>query len=64
LVFDVANNTNSKFNDSIEDTFIWTNNKNDTYTIKSGYNCLLSLRDPIKLIILYIPGLRYETSTS
>jgi hypothetical protein len=26
---------------------------------KSGYNCLLSLRDPIKLIILYIHGLRY-----
>ncbi|GAU35593.1 hypothetical protein TSUD_295290 [Trifolium subterraneum] len=46
LVSDVINNTNFKFNDSIEDTFIWTNKKNGTYTAKSGYNWLLSLRDP------------------
>jgi hypothetical protein len=45
LTSDVINNTNFKFNDSIEDTFIWTNNKNDTYATKSGYNWLLSLRD-------------------
>jgi hypothetical protein len=35
-VSDVINNTTFRFN-----------NKNDTYTTKSGYNWLLSLRDPI-----------------
>jgi hypothetical protein len=27
-----------RFNDSIEDAFIWSNNKNVTYTTKSDYN--------------------------
>ncbi|PNX90197.1 xylogalacturonan beta-xylosyltransferase, partial [Trifolium pratense] len=43
LGYDVINNTNFKFKDSIEEAFIWTNNKNGTYTTKSGYNWLLSL---------------------
>ncbi|GAU42452.1 hypothetical protein TSUD_235210 [Trifolium subterraneum] len=47
LVSDVINNTNFKFNDSIKDAFIWTNNKNDIYTTKSGYSWLFSLRDPV-----------------
>ncbi|KAK2368688.1 hypothetical protein QL285_081866 [Trifolium repens] len=46
-VSDVINSTTFRFNDSIEDAFIWSNNKNGTYTTKSGYNWLLSLRDPI-----------------
>jgi hypothetical protein len=29
LVSNVVNNTNFRFNDSIKDAFIWTNNKND-----------------------------------
>jgi hypothetical protein len=47
LVFDIINNTTFRFNDSVEDAFIWSSNKNGTYTTKSGYNWLLSLRDPI-----------------
>jgi hypothetical protein len=47
LVSDGINNTTFRFNDSIEDAFIWSNNKNNTYTTKSDYNWLLSLRDPI-----------------
>ncbi|GAU25827.1 hypothetical protein TSUD_30910 [Trifolium subterraneum] len=53
LASDIVNNANFKFNDSIEDAFIWTNNKNDTYTTKSGYNWLLSLRD---LVINHNPS--------
>jgi hypothetical protein len=45
--WDRQQNTHSKLNVSIEDAFIWTNNKNDTYTTKSGYRWLLSLRDPV-----------------
>jgi hypothetical protein len=47
LVSNALNNTSFRFNDFIEDAFIRTNNKNDTYTTKSDYNWLLSLRDPI-----------------
>ncbi|CAJ2635885.1 unnamed protein product [Trifolium pratense] len=46
MIFDTINNSHMKFNASIEDTFIWTNNKNGSYTTKSGYDWLLSLRDP------------------
>jgi hypothetical protein len=38
LVSNALNNTSFRFNDFIEDAFIWTNNKNDAYTTKSGYN--------------------------
>jgi hypothetical protein len=38
---DIVNNTHTKFNDSIENAFIWLNN-NDVDTTKSGYAWLLS----------------------
>jgi hypothetical protein len=47
LVNDVINNTTFKLNETVKDTFIWSIDKNGTYTTKSGYNLLLSLRDPI-----------------
>jgi len=31
-----------KFNDSLEDTFIWTHNKNGIYTANSGYSWVLA----------------------
>lgn len=42
---EVVNNTHIKFNDSINDVFIWFNNKNGVYSTKSGYNWLLSCTD-------------------
>lgn len=42
---DIANHINNlkvRFNDSIEDTFVWSPNINGVYTAKSGYNWLLS----------------------
>jgi len=35
------NNLIVQFNDSIEDSFIWSHNKNRVYTTKSGYDWLL-----------------------
>jgi len=43
MVSDLINNTRTKFNASVDDTFIWTNNKNGSYTNKSGYDWLLSI---------------------
>ena len=42
VALDVVNNIYTKFNDSIENAFIWLNNKNDVYITKSGYVWLLS----------------------
>lgn len=36
-----------KFNASVDDVFIWSNNKNGIYTAKSGYSWLLSRKDPV-----------------
>lgn len=41
------NNIQFKFNDSHEDTFIWSSNKNGTYTTKNRYSWLLSRMDPV-----------------
>ncbi|XP_024630845.2 uncharacterized protein [Medicago truncatula] len=41
-VTDFINNASIKFNDAIEDAFIWHHNKNGVYTTKSGYKWLLS----------------------
>jgi len=41
------NNIHLKFNGSLEDTFIWSSNKNGTYTTKSEYSWLLSCIDPV-----------------
>jgi len=35
---EAINNTHFRFNNSIEDAFIWPDNKNGAYTTKSGYN--------------------------
>lgn len=37
------NNTNYRFNDAIDDAFIWPHNKNGIYSTKSGYQWLISL---------------------
>lgn len=42
-VTDCINTINFRFNDAIEDVFIWPHNKNGTYSAKSGYQWLLSL---------------------
>jgi len=44
-VADFINNSNLRFNDAIDDTFIWHHNKNGTYTTKSNYNWLLSSQE-------------------
>ncbi|PNY05589.1 ribonuclease H [Trifolium pratense] len=44
---DIINNTNLTFNASIEDAFIWHNNKNGVYTTKSGYDWLLSRKEQV-----------------
>jgi hypothetical protein len=38
LAYDVINNTTFRFNDSVENAIIWSNNKNDSYTAKNSYN--------------------------
>lgn len=43
------NNMNFKFNASLEDTFIWNHNTNDTYTTKSGYSWLISHLDLVDI---------------
>jgi len=40
------NNIHIQFNDNIEDALIWSQNKNGTYTTKSGFKWLFSLKDP------------------
>jgi hypothetical protein len=42
-VADFVNNTNIRFNDEVEDAFVWSLNKNGVYSTKSGYKWLLSL---------------------
>jgi hypothetical protein len=44
-VAEFIDNSNLKFNEAIEDTFIWHHNKNGIYTTKSGYNWLLSSQE-------------------
>jgi len=46
-VCDLINYTHFNFNDTIEDVVILKNNKNDTYSQKSGYNLLLKNVDPV-----------------
>jgi len=46
-VSDFINNTNYRFNDTIDDNFIWPHNKNGVYSTKSGYQWLLSLNETI-----------------
>ena len=41
-VEDMINNTHIRFNERVEDAFIWNYNKNGVYTAKSGYSWLLS----------------------
>jgi hypothetical protein len=43
---DLINNLHIRFNDSIDDAFIWPSNKNGLYTAKSGYSWLLSQNNP------------------
>jgi len=43
-IVNFINSTHLRFNDAIEDSFIWTKNKNGNYTTKSGYDWLLSLK--------------------
>ncbi|CAJ2643293.1 unnamed protein product [Trifolium pratense] len=38
----LINNFHIRFNDSIDDAFIWPSNKNGSYTAKSGYSWLMS----------------------
>jgi len=40
-IADSINNTSFRFNDRVEDTFIWSYNTNGVYTAKSGYSWLL-----------------------
>jgi len=40
------NNIHAQFNDNIEDTLIWSGNKNGTYNTKSGFNWFISSRVP------------------
>jgi len=40
------NNIPIQFNDSIEDALIWSQNKNGTYSTKSGFKWLLTVREP------------------
>jgi len=42
-VADFVNNTSIRFNDEVDDAFVWPLNKNGVYSAKSGYKCLLSL---------------------
>ncbi|GAU50504.1 hypothetical protein TSUD_409790 [Trifolium subterraneum] len=56
-VSDLINNIHIKFNDSIDDAFIWTSNKNGSYTTKSGYNWLLSLQN---LVTPHNPSLSWS----
>jgi len=44
-IVEYINNTNIYFNASIEDAFIWSHNKNGTYSTKSWYTWLLSLSE-------------------
>ena len=36
-----------KFNASLEDTFIWTHNKNGIYTVNSGYFWMFARLNPV-----------------
>lgn len=44
-VSDFINNTNYRFNDVVDDNFIWPHNKNGVYYTKTGYKWLLSLNE-------------------
>jgi len=47
------NNVIYRFNDTIDDAFIWPHNKNGVYSTKSGYHWLLSLSlEPTLTLIL------------
>ncbi|XP_024636248.1 uncharacterized protein [Medicago truncatula] len=46
IVSETINNTHFKSNASLEDAFIWTNNKNGNYATKSGYLWLLFRMQP------------------
>ena len=43
-IVDFINSIHFCFNAAIEDSFIWARNKNGTYTTKTGYDWLLSLK--------------------
>jgi len=53
LVAGFINNIHIKFNPSVEDAFIWTPNKNGTYTTKSGYTWLLPHTDMVSHFNFY-----------
>jgi len=42
-IADSINNSHIRFNPTIEDAFIWNQNKNGIYTTKNGYSWLLSV---------------------
>lgn len=42
-VADFVDNINIRFNDTVDDAFVWPLNRNGVYSTKSGYNWLLSL---------------------
>ena len=44
-IADYINNTHLKFNERVEDEFIWNHNKNGVYTAKTGYSWLLGNSD-------------------
>ncbi|GAU20604.1 hypothetical protein TSUD_33400 [Trifolium subterraneum] len=46
---DIINNTQLTFNDSLEDVFVWTHNKNGVYITKSGYDWLLAQTDQVTI---------------
>ncbi|CAJ2628591.1 unnamed protein product [Trifolium pratense] len=48
MALDIINNTHTIFNDQIEDTFIWSNNKNGVYTAKSGYDWILTCTEQVQ----------------
>ena len=50
-VSDFINNSNLRFNDAVDDGFIWHHNQNGVYSTKSGYNWLLSFQED-HLVIL------------
>jgi len=42
------NNLHYKFNDNVDDAYVWTSHISDTYSTKSGYNWLLTVAaDPV-----------------
>ena len=45
MASDLINNIHLKFNDVVEDAYIWNNHKSGAYSFKSGYQWLLKNAD-------------------